>query len=89
MKPNAILINPKDNVAVVLEDIPEGNEVILPGRQVLKAREDIPSSHKVAVRDIPEGAELIKYGEMIGAASVSIAKGDWVHTHNLKRGEQK
>lgn len=85
MKPNAILINAKDNVAVVLVDIPKGSKVILPDREVFEARGDIPYSHKVALRDIPEGTELIKYGERIGVASIPIARGEWVHTHNLKR----
>lgn len=87
MKPNAILINSKDNVAVALIDIPQGSKVILPDRKVFKARGDIPYSHKVALRDIPKGAELIKYGERIGFASIPISRGEWVHTHNLKSGE--
>lgn len=87
MKPNAILINSKDNVAVTLIDIPQGSKVILPDRKVFKARGNIPYSHKVALRDIPKGAGLIKYGERIGFASIPIARGEWVHTHNLKSGE--
>ncbi len=87
MKPNAIVINPKDNVAVALVDIPKGSKVILPDRKVFKARGDIPYSHKVALRDIPKGGELIKYGERIGFASIAITRGEWVHTHNLRRGE--
>jgi altronate hydrolase len=87
MKPNTIIINPKDNVAVALIDIPEGSQVILPDRKVFKARGDIPYSHKVALRDIPKGAELVKYGERIGFASIPISRGEWVHTHNLKSGE--
>ncbi len=87
MKPNAILINPRDNVAVALVDIPEGSKVILPDRKIFEARGDIPGSHKVALRDIPKDAELIKYGERIGVASIPIVRGEWVHTHNLKKGE--
>ena len=45
---------------------------------------DIPVGHKVALVALKEGDAVIKYGESIGAASVGIRAGDWVHTHNLK-----
>lgn len=63
-------INPKDNVAVILVD---GDAVA-------------PRGHKVALCDIPAGAEVIKYGFPIGKATQDIAKGEWVHSHNLVTG---
>lgn len=63
-------INPRDNVAVILID---GDEVA-------------PRGHKVALCDIPEGAEVVKYGFPIGHATKDIAKGEWVHSHNLATG---
>ena len=84
MLPNAIIINMKDNVAVVLQDIPAGEIVSgVPGMG-LKTNEDIMKNHKVAIAEIPEGAPVIKYGESIGLASKTIRPGDWVHAHNLK-----
>ena len=44
----------------------------------------IPNGHKYALSDIPAGGCVIKYGEVIGRATRDIAKGEWVHTHNLK-----
>ncbi len=44
---------------------------------------EIPAGHKIALRDIPQGEYVIKYGEIIGRAKTDIAKGDWVHTHNV------
>ncbi len=83
MEVNALVIDPKDNVAVVLEDIPKGGAVRLAGGGTLRAREEIPCSHKVALVDLPRGTEVIKYGEVIGKAGEDIARGSWVHTHNL------
>jgi len=87
MKANVIVINPKDNVAVALEDIPEGAEVRPSGRGPFAAREKIPYSHKVALMDISAGGAVYKYGESIGKALHHIRQGTWVHTHNLAVGE--
>ena len=50
----------------------------------LDGDEKIPAGHKFALTDITEGEYVIKYGEIIGKATQNIAKGDWVHTHNVK-----
>jgi altronate dehydratase len=83
MKSNCIIINPKDNVAIALEEIKEGESVRLPDGGTLTAMAAIPYSHKVALTDIRSGENIIKYGEMIGKATENIRKGQWVHTHNL------
>ena len=83
MKPNVIIIHPSDNVAVTLTDITRGDAVRLPEAGELTAVQDIPFSHKIALRDFSRGDEIVKYGEVIGQAGEEIARGDWVHTHNL------
>jgi altronate dehydratase small subunit len=83
VKANVIVINPRDNVAIALEDIAAGARVRLPGGGTLTAVEKIPYSHKVAMVDIDSGQTVYKYGESIGSASAHIGKGSWVHTHNL------
>jgi altronate hydrolase len=45
---------------------------------------DIPSGHKVARHAISRGAAVRRYGQVIGFASVDIAEGAHVHTHNLE-----
>jgi altronate dehydratase len=83
MKPNVIIIKEQDNVAVALEDIPEGGMVTLPGGDEFTALEKIAYSHKVAIIDIRQGKTVRKYGEPIGCAATKISRGAWVHTHNL------
>jgi len=83
MKPNALWIDPGDNVVTVLQPVPAGGMVRwLEGAPVV-ARQEIPAGHKVASQAIPSGGAIRKYGHPIGTAREAIAPGDWVHTHNL------
>ena len=50
----------------------------------LDGSETIPAGHKYALKDVVKGEYVIKYGEIIGRATQDIAKGEWVHTHNVK-----
>ena len=50
----------------------------------LDGNEQIPAGHKYALCDIQKGDYVIKYGEIIGRSTADIAKGEWVHTHNVK-----
>ena len=45
---------------------------------------DLRTGHKIALCDIPAGGDVIKYGCPIGHAAKAIAKGETVHTHNLR-----
>jgi altronate dehydratase len=86
----AIRIHPEDNVATAIEPLAAGEELVIlsdRGEEVdrLKATTDIPLEyHKVALTSIPKGAEVLKYGEIIGHATASIARGQWMHTHNIE-----
>ncbi len=51
---------------------------------LLKPRGDVPAGHKLALRDIKAGEKIVKYGFAIGIATKDIAKGEWVHTHNVR-----
>ncbi len=86
MPKRAIRINPKDNVATLVETAAPGDEVLVTtGRMIetLIAKEGIPLNFKVALVTIPQGEAIIKYGEVIGEASVEIPAGSLVHIHNL------
>ena len=45
---------------------------------------NIEDGHKYAARDIQAGENIIKYGQPIGHATEDIAKGEHVHSHNMK-----
>lgn len=89
MAHGALLHEPEDAVAVVVNDVAAGDSVrlvTLEGEEKgnVKATEDIPLGHKIAVSDVAEGEDVIKYGRSIGAASKKISVGDHVHTQNVK-----
>lgn len=50
----------------------------------VKALDNIPIGHKVALNDIKDGDTVIKYGHDIGKAVANIAKGGHVHVQNVK-----
>ncbi len=79
----AIVINQSDNVAIVLQNVGKGEEVII-GEKTISAVDDIPYTHKIALTNLEQGTAVIKYGEVIATASKDIRKGEWVHVHNLE-----
>lgn len=84
-----LLHQPIDDVGVAIVDLSAGAEVstvTLEGEHLGRViiTQDIPLGHKVALCDIPAGKEVIKYGRPIGQATQDIARGAWVHIHNLK-----
>ena len=77
-------INEKDNVVVCHEAVKAGDEIALSDGSVIKAREDIPSGHKMSVKEIRHDQEVIKYGFPIGRVTENTEPGSWIHTHNTK-----
>ncbi|MDA8298216.1 MAG: UxaA family hydrolase [Actinomycetota bacterium] len=80
--PRALRLDPQDNVAVVIEALAPGDEVVLEPARVV-AREAIGFGHKIALAPIPAGTPVRKYGEVIGIATADIAAGAHVHVHNV------
>ena len=81
----ALMMRPEDNVAVVLQPTPAESFVNIVNQASLNEFlivQSIDSYHKFSVKDI--GEEIIKYGEVIGIATAAIAKGEHVHTHNVR-----
>ena len=86
-KVNALLMNAADNVVTTVAEIAKGKEVVYEKDGeflTLKAEEDIPYCHKVALVDLPEACEVIKYGESLGKTVTNIGKGCWINDQNLK-----
>ncbi|MBY9011089.1 MAG: UxaA family hydrolase [Candidatus Lokiarchaeota archaeon] len=77
-----IIMNPDDNCATALEDIPKNAQVLINEDNII-INHNIPLGHKFALNDINEGNLVKKYGQSIGIATEDIKKGDWIHTHNL------
>ena len=82
---NIIKIHKDDNVAVALEAIKQGESFTVDGK-IITAVSDIPAGHKAALCDMEEKTAVIKYGCPIGYTCAKVAKGEWIHTHNLKTG---
>ena len=89
MKKGILLHKADDDVGVTAMDLKAG-EVIqaltLEGEPVTEITlvDDVPLSHKVAMREMKATKHVIEYGRPIGQAIKDIAKGAHVHTHNLK-----
>ena len=78
--PLYIKIKEQDNVAIAVDEIKAGTEV-MPG---IIARQNIPQAHKVALGNIPKGGEIIRYGVVLGYAIDAIGQGDWINEHMLE-----
>jgi len=85
MDKKIIILNKRDNVATVLEDLPKNLTIKIKKYNLeLKLQENIPFGHKFAIKDIKNGNPIIKYGEIIGTSVKDINKGKHVHTHNME-----
>ena len=83
----ATTLDSADNVATTLEPVAAGDHVTVwttDGIVVVEAREPVALCHKIALVDLERGAKVIKYGQCIGEATTPIARGSWVHIHNLR-----
>ncbi len=78
----AIIVNSKDNVAVVKAEIPLGLNVRLPSGALVAVRSSIPPGHRFATSDIPAGDFVIQYGQPIGT-SLGIDAGEWIAHENM------
>jgi altronate dehydratase len=87
-KRNAIKLNVKDNVAMCITELKKGDLIILSNDEFFEAQSDIPFAHKVSIQDIKKNGDVIKYGYSIGKAMSDIAKGQWLHVHNIQGGKR-
>ena len=75
----ALRINPADNVAVALQDLPKGEVV-----EGVRLLEDVPRGHKIVLTDLSEGEDVIKYGYPIGHVTRAAAAGSKVDHSCIK-----
>ena len=76
-QPRFIRLAAEDNVVVAVDMIDAGKRV-----DGVTAAARVMKGHKMATKPVAVGEPIVKYGQIIGFASVPIAPGDWVHTHN-------
>jgi len=83
---NAIAIDPRDTVAVLLRDVAKGETVSVrvEGRvETLVATDPVALGHKIARQMVKSGTPVLKYGEPIASATCDISVGQHVHVHNV------
>lgn len=78
-----IKIQPQDNVAVALQNLPAKSVLNIDGTKITLS-ETITVGHKFALYPIAKGENVVKYGYPIGYALHDIVEGEHIHTHNIK-----
>ncbi len=83
----ALALDVKDNVAVTLADVARGEDCTVRedgGREYgVTAVEAIAFGHKIALVALDRDEAVYKYGEEIGRMKTPVARGGWIHSHNL------
>jgi (2R)-sulfolactate sulfo-lyase subunit alpha len=85
-----VLHDARDSVAVVVvEGVKAGmalNGWIMDEDRMieLRARQDIPIGHKVALKDMATGDTVLKYGIDMGKVVAPIKAGEHAHVQNIK-----
>ena len=75
-----IQINPADNVAIAVQALDKGVE-LMPG---VVTQSEIPQGHKIALVPIAKDEPIIRYGVVLGYALDDIARGQWINEHMLR-----
>jgi (2R)-sulfolactate sulfo-lyase subunit alpha len=78
-----------DNVGVATVDIKKGEKakgLYMDSQEKVevKALQEIPLGHKIALSGLKKDSSVIKYGHDIGRVVADIRTGEHVHIHNLK-----
>jgi hypothetical protein len=81
--PPLLLLHPDDNILVARRDIPAGERVEIDGDS-LTLPSAVELGHKLARRALAADARVLKYGAPIGSMKSAVARGEHVHTHNLR-----
>ena len=82
MYKRSLLIDPRDNVAVLLEKAEKHDKIEVNGTEI-ELVQAIEFGHKVSLQDMKAEDSVYKYGEEIGYMLQDISKGDWIHSHNM------
>jgi len=83
MSTSALLIDPRDTLAVALRPLAAGEAMEVGGRRVRLA-EAVPQKQKFALRPLAAGERAVMYGVTVGAATEPVPEGGLVHTGNFR-----
>jgi len=78
----AVIVSPRDNVAVVKNALAPGDVVELGGAREVTLTGAVTPGHRFATRAIPPGEFVLQYGQPIGA-SLGIAAGEPISHANM------
>jgi len=78
----AIIVDPRDNVAVVKTETSPNLEVALPDGRLISVEAAVPPGHRFATRNIPEGEFVLQFGQPIGT-SLGIREGQKISHENM------
>ena len=78
----AIIVDPRDNLAVVKRETQPGLELTLADNRVIRVTTTILPGHRFAIRAIPAGEFVLQYGQPIGT-SQGIDEGNQISHDNM------
>jgi altronate hydrolase len=83
-EPKSVLkLDPRDNVAIALKNLPCAGRVLVDGDQV-ELVTDVPAKYKFAMKDLLTGDAVIMYGVIVGKAMAPIRRGEVITVRNLR-----
>lgn len=78
----AIIVDPRDNVAIVKTETSPNLEVVLPNGQSVAIEAAVAPGHRFATRPIPAGEFVLQFGQPIGT-SLGIRAGQTISHQNM------
>jgi altronate hydrolase len=78
----AIIVDPRDNVAVVKKATAPGLQILLPERRIVRVTSAVAPGHRFALLDIPAGEFVMQFGQPIGT-SLGIKEGALISLENM------
>ncbi|MFC5625147.1 UxaA family hydrolase [Algoriphagus winogradskyi] len=82
MNHKTLLIHPKDNVLVALQDLTAGEQIEHNGLNIT-IKDFIPAKHKFAINELGKGDQVFMYGGIVGKTLSTIPSGAVLSTQNV------
>ncbi len=83
---NSLRIHPDDNVAVALQDLPQGMGI--PAFD-LHLQDRVPQKHKFTLYDLAQGAPVMMYGLKVGTLSLPLKAGSLLASRHIQHATEK